>query len=122
MRVSLLVTLAFLSPATSLPAQSEKAASGSNPAVSTTRMLWEQPTKYITTVAEELPESTYAYRPTPEVRSLGQLIGHVAGAQYMFCAAAMGEPDEAIGRRRCCSSVVIRRSKSSRRCEPSGPR
>jgi uncharacterized damage-inducible protein DinB len=46
---------------------------------------------YITTVAEELPESTYAYKPTPDVRSFGQLFGHVAGAQYMFCAAALGE-------------------------------
>jgi uncharacterized damage-inducible protein DinB len=26
------------------------------------------------------------------VRSFGQLIGHVAGAQYLICAAAMGEP------------------------------
>ena len=77
---------------TALAAQTEKPASGS-PAVSTARMLWEQPTKYITTVAEELPESTYAYRPTPEVRTLGQLIGHVAGAQYLFCAAALGEPE-----------------------------
>ena len=39
-------------------------------------------------MAEELPESTYAYKPTPDVRSFGQLFGHVAGAQYMFCAAA----------------------------------
>ena len=66
-----------------------------NPAVSTTRMLWEQVTGYITTAAEELPESTYAYRPTPEVRTLGQLIGHVAGAQNLICAAALGEPARA---------------------------
>jgi uncharacterized damage-inducible protein DinB len=58
-------------------------------------MLWEQPTEYITTVAEELPESTYAYRPTPEVRTLGQMIGHVAGAQNLLCAAALGEPARA---------------------------
>jgi uncharacterized damage-inducible protein DinB len=54
-------------------------------------MLWEPMIGYITTAAEELPESTYAYKPTPEVRSFGQLIGHVAGAQYMFCATALGE-------------------------------
>ena len=62
-----------------------------NPAVNTARKLWEQLTAYITTTAAELPESTYAYRPTPEVRSFGQLIGHVAGAQYLICAAAMGD-------------------------------
>ena len=63
-----------------------------NPAVTTARMLWEPMIGYITTVAEELPESTYAYKPTPDVRSFGQMIGHVAGAQYMFCAAVLGEP------------------------------
>ena len=61
-------------------------------AVGTARALWRDLTGFITTVAEELPESSYAYRPTPEVRSFGQLIGHVAGAQYLFCAAALGEP------------------------------
>src|SRR5688572_2335179 len=66
-----------------------------NQAVATARMLWEPMVGYITTVAEELPESTYAYKPTPEVRSFGQMIGHVAGAQYMFCATALGEPDRA---------------------------
>jgi len=66
-----------------------------NLAVATTRTLWEPMIGYITTVAEELPESTYAYKPTPEVRSFGQMIGHVAGAQYMFCATALGEPNRA---------------------------
>ncbi|HZA98613.1 MAG TPA: DinB family protein [Gemmatimonadales bacterium] len=92
MRASPLFALAILSGATSLAAQTEKAGTSGNPAVSTARMLWDQPTEYITTVAEELPESTYAYRPTPEVRTMGQLIGHVAGAQYLICAAALGEP------------------------------
>jgi uncharacterized damage-inducible protein DinB len=91
MKLFALCALAFVITAHSLAAQTEKPTAG-NAAVSTARMLWEQPTKYITTVAEELPESTYAYRPTPEVRSLGQLIGHVAGAQYLICAAAMGDP------------------------------
>src|ERR687893_420556 len=92
MRAFPILLLLILSTGTSLAGQTQKAATVSNPAVSTARMLWEQPTEYITTVAEELPESTYAYRPTPEVRTLGQLIGHVAGAQYLICAAALGEP------------------------------
>ena len=62
-----------------------------NTAVSLARQLWEPMIGHITTVAEELPESTYAYKPTPDVRSFGQMFGHVAGAQYMFCAAALGE-------------------------------
>ena len=92
MRASLLFTASTLSAASLLAAQTEKTGASANSAVATARMLWEQPTQYITTVAEELPESTYAYRPTPEVRTMGQLIGHVAGAQYLICAAALGDP------------------------------
>jgi uncharacterized damage-inducible protein DinB len=41
--------------------------------------------------AEQMPEDKYDYRPTPEVRSFGELMGHVANATYMFCSGAMGE-------------------------------
>jgi uncharacterized damage-inducible protein DinB len=41
--------------------------------------------------AEKVPEELYAFKPTPEVRSMGQLIGHVADAQFSICAAAAGE-------------------------------
>jgi len=66
-------------------------ANSANPAVNTSRQLWEQLTGYITTAAQDLPESLYAYRPTPQVRTFGQLFGHLAGAQYMFCATALGD-------------------------------
>lgn len=85
-------------------------------AVRTSRMLWEQFTDHITTVAEELPESTYAYRPTPEVRSFGQLFGHVAGAQYLFCAAALGEApreEDAIEKTRTRKAELVAALKAS---------
>lgn len=74
------------------PLTAQEAPAAANAAVSTVRALWEPMVGYITAAAEELPESTYAYRPTPEVRSFGQLVGHVAGAQYLICAAALGDP------------------------------
>jgi uncharacterized damage-inducible protein DinB len=49
-------------------------------------------TAYITTAAEELTQAQYAFKPVETVRSFGQLIGHVAGAQYLICAAALGDP------------------------------
>ncbi len=86
-RVRLLVSLTLAAVATSAQAQQQ-----ANPAVQTTRMLWQQMTDYVTQAAEEVPETMYSYRPTAEVRSFGQLIGHVAGAQNLICAAALGEP------------------------------
>jgi len=45
--------------------------------------------------AEKMPEENYSFKPTPEVRSFGQLIGHVADAQYMICSAVLGEKNPA---------------------------
>ncbi|MDB4891629.1 MAG: hypothetical protein JWL61_3484 [Gemmatimonadetes bacterium] len=45
---------------------------------------------WLTGSAELMSEADYAFKPTPEVRSFGQLMGHVADRNYEFCAAAMG--------------------------------
>jgi uncharacterized damage-inducible protein DinB len=41
--------------------------------------------------AEKVPDAGYFFKPTPEVRSFGQLIGHIADDQYRYCSAAKGE-------------------------------
>lgn len=46
---------------------------------------------WVAAAAEQVPESDYGFKPTPEVRSFGQLFGHVANANFMFCAGARGE-------------------------------
>ena len=38
-----------------------------------------------------MPEENYSFKPTPDIRSFGQLVGHVADANYMFCSQATGE-------------------------------
>jgi uncharacterized damage-inducible protein DinB len=45
--------------------------------------------------AEKVPEEHYSFKPTDAVRSYGQIIGHVADAQYMFCSIALGETNPA---------------------------
>lgn len=47
--------------------------------------------------AEKMPEENYGFKPTPEVRSFGQLIGHEADANFMFCALAAGEENPSKG-------------------------
>ena len=51
----------------------------------------------LTRSAEKASESLYQYKPTDDVRTFGQLVGHVADAQYMFCSLASGEPNPAKG-------------------------
>jgi uncharacterized damage-inducible protein DinB len=59
--------------------------------VAAVKPLYEQFKGWITKAAEQVPEAAYSFKPTPEVRSFGQLIGHVANSQYEFCAPAKGE-------------------------------
>jgi uncharacterized damage-inducible protein DinB len=40
--------------------------------------------------AEQMPEEHYSFKPTADVRSFGELIGHVANANYMICSRASG--------------------------------
>ena len=41
--------------------------------------------------AAAMPAGDYAFKPTPDVRSFGELIGHVANANFFFCSQAKGE-------------------------------
>ena len=59
--------------------------------VSDARAIWSEITGYITQSAQDMSDADYAYRPTPEVRTFGQLIAHIAGSQHLMCAAALGE-------------------------------
>jgi uncharacterized damage-inducible protein DinB len=41
--------------------------------------------------AQKVSEADYAFKPVDTVRSFGQLVGHIANAQYLFCATVKGE-------------------------------
>ncbi|HEY0153428.1 MAG TPA: DinB family protein [Longimicrobium sp.] len=45
--------------------------------------------------AELMPESGYSFRPVATVRTFGQLVGHIADSQYLFCSGALGEQEPA---------------------------
>jgi uncharacterized damage-inducible protein DinB len=80
----------LLLAASTLGAQTSKPAAAKNAVGNDVRMLWRQSADYLAQSAAAMPESSYAFRPTASVRTFGQLIGHVAGSQYTFCATAMG--------------------------------
>jgi uncharacterized damage-inducible protein DinB len=64
---------------------------GSGGGVASVRPLYDMAKGWLVRSAEQMPEEHYSFKPTPEVRSFGQLIGHVANASYLFCATAKGE-------------------------------
>jgi hypothetical protein len=42
--------------------------------------------------ADRMPADSYDFRPTPDIRTFGQLIAHIADAQMSFCSGAKGQP------------------------------
>ena len=68
-----------------------------NPITASERGLYSFVSGAVVAAAQKMPEENYSFRPTPEVRSFGQIVGHVADAQYMFCSLASGEPNPAKG-------------------------
>ena len=40
--------------------------------------------------AEAMPAEDYNFKPAPQVRSFGQLIGHLAAGNILFCSQAQG--------------------------------
>jgi uncharacterized damage-inducible protein DinB len=63
------------------------------PVMAATIPEYERVKEYLLRSAEQMPEEDYAFKPTPVVRSFGQVVGHVAATQYVFCAAARNEPN-----------------------------
>ena len=45
----------------------------------------------IADAAEAMAAEDYAFKPTPDVRSFAQLVGHVINANFFFCSQAKGE-------------------------------
>ncbi len=64
-----------------------------NPLVASSKAMFEIVKSDILKTAEQVPESLYSYKPTDGVRTMGQLLAHVADGQYEFCGAAQdGKP------------------------------
>ena len=79
---SCLILLLAIVPAGNLVAQ-DTAMSGIVPP-------YEQVKGLLLASAEKMPEELYSYRPTDEVKTFAQILGHVAAVQYFFCGAVTG--------------------------------
>jgi uncharacterized damage-inducible protein DinB len=59
------------------------------------KLVQKQVTSWIERAAAKMPEEEYAFKPDPAVRSFGQIIGHIADADYLFCSGVLGEKSPA---------------------------
>ena len=65
--------------------------SAQNPLVQSLKGIFDVTKTNIMATAEMLSDDLYAFRPTDEVRSTGEILAHIADGQFKFCSAAVGE-------------------------------
>ena len=89
----LFYALVAIAPLTLLGQDKPQAPAGppANPITQSEKGLYSVISGSVVKAAEKMPEENYSFKPTPEVRSFGQLVGHVADANYMFCSQASGQ-------------------------------
>lgn len=73
------------------PAMAQAQAAASDPLSSAIRAMYEGIKRNIVESAAKMPEEHYGFKPTPEVRSFGELLGHIANTHYSYCSTARGE-------------------------------
>jgi uncharacterized damage-inducible protein DinB len=56
------------------------------------KTIWNNAKGNLQKLAEAMPEESYGFKPTPDIRSFGELIAHIADAQGSFCSLASGKP------------------------------
>jgi uncharacterized damage-inducible protein DinB len=72
-------------------AQEKPGVTAENPLTSWNKIAYARLKNILARSAEKMPEENYGFKPVDTVRSYGQIVGHVADAQYLFCSLAMGE-------------------------------
>jgi len=65
-------------------------AQGQDATQASVKATYETVKGYITKAAAQVPEDKYKYQPTPQVRTMGQLFGHIANSSRMICGTSSG--------------------------------
>ena len=76
------ITLLFAA-ATLLPAQE-------NPLSTEAKQAFNTIKNNLIKMAEKMPADAYAFKPTPEIRTFGALVGHVADSEMRTCSTLNG--------------------------------
>lgn len=77
----------------------QRAAAAATPAtraatggVAAAKAVWMVPHNFVARALEQTPDSLLSFKPTPDVRSMGEMFAHVADGEHLFCSLALGEP------------------------------
>jgi uncharacterized damage-inducible protein DinB len=99
-RTTLLALLVLLVGLVSLPviaqmpsgqAPAAGAQAPTDPVATALRTGFDGISRNLSESAAKMPEENFAFKPTPEVRSFGEILGHVANTHYSYCSRVKGE-------------------------------
>ena len=90
------VVLSFCLAAISVPAVAQTTDGGAGEQLSTSmaasaKAMHATIRRNLAEAAAAMPADEFAFKPTPEVRSFGELVGHVAMANFYFCSQAKND-------------------------------
>ncbi len=66
-------------------------AQSANPMSTELKGMYNGVKNNLTRMADKMPEEHYAFKATPEIRTFGELVAHVADSQARTCSAVNGE-------------------------------
>ena len=78
------LVMAQQGPASTAPSAND------NPYSTFAKVAYSRVSALLLRSAEKMPEENYSFKPVAGVRTYGQILGHAADAQYMFCSIATG--------------------------------
>jgi uncharacterized damage-inducible protein DinB len=117
MKRTMTLALAMAMTTTTLGAQS---AGGVAPHVAILKTQAETIRSFVLRTAEKVPENLYEFKPTPDVRSIAALLGHVADGNNFLCALAGGgkaAPDRANEKKTTRAELVAALNASYAACD-----
>jgi uncharacterized damage-inducible protein DinB len=88
MRLRMIAPIVAVAILVSMP--SSTFAQAQDPLTAGVKVQFTAVNDFIVRSAQKVPDDLYAFRPTPEVRTVGQLFGHIADAYFSMCSTAGG--------------------------------
>lgn len=92
-----------------LPAICQEKSLPANPFSAMNKHGYERTKGILLRSADKMPEENYGFKPVDTVRTYGQIVGHLADAQYLFCSIVSGEknPDLKIEQTKTAKSDLV---------------
>ena len=95
--LTLATVAAVVFTSSSLRAQAAGQAAGQEATIASVKLTYDVVKGYITKAAAMVPQDKLAFQPTKDVRTMGQLFGHIANSTAMICSISSGMKSTATG-------------------------